>query len=282
MSSWFFYNGHLTNESPKINLVESSLLLGESIFISFPMLQGRFLALNSQLDRLKKQSSLWWGDTEDVFKGLVQDFNSNASIIAKKCSFAYCRVTMFRGPSSGPEMNINYFFWFKSEKISSFKCFEHTPLEVESIAHQYQWQKSFCKLGQYSHLLGMSRAKKKDFLLFDREDNVLELTSSNLVLADDDGLYLIDQALDYYEGQTQELLKDFCRFNSVPLRYKKIALKDIKQFNLVMAVNLLKGVTAITRIDEFHYAQYNRNKWYQLIKEELYPYLLKNHLVSLS
>ena len=241
-------------------LLSKGLLTGEFPFTTTRISNGHICLWDYHRRRLEKTiSHLYGAELVEETLALIEMALDKTLIEANKVASAYLRITLFKDGDG----DLVFFLWVM-EKMP-----EKNILKLKAIKNDhYSGQPLFIKMSDYSYTFSQREIAKKsgldDILFFNDQDEILDLSTSSLVLEKEGVFYFSELVPGILDGVTRGAFQNFLAEKNLRFVENKILYSQLGDFDCAFALNSFSAVRNISLIDEF---EYNVGKYTNLLSE---------------
>ena len=251
-------------------------LYGESVFTSFRTLNSKVLGLEFHIERLlsgvKDIFNFCDMSEKEFLTYFINDLNLDLKF--KEYPNHYFRITFYSEGST--ELNRHSFSLGEMKVDLSIKPMEELPkksLKLKTFPTPFSEFYTPYKTGSYQPFLFFRKKALKvgyDDVLFLAGSNVLEASTSNIIFIKEEKVFTPDDPR-VLNGVTVQCLESYIEKTNYSFEKEVVNLRDLKKFDASFCLNSVKGITPVTRIDDYIFPSYNKyeklfNKFYESMK----------------
>jgi branched-subunit amino acid aminotransferase/4-amino-4-deoxychorismate lyase len=233
------------------------LLYGESIFTSFRSVNGVIYGLEDHLERVLSGVNEYYFLNSRSDESITSYFNVKIKVqdLAKINQNHYFRVTFFNSTRyelmpegfglSDIEMEIS------TEEVS----FSANHVSLKTLPTPFSENYKTIKSGSYFQHLYFKRMAKNcgfDDVLFERSGDVLEASTSNIILFKENKITFM-KGKGIFPGITQVLLSKYASELGVEVDDRVVRVRHLGQFTGAALINSVQFVKPIYRINDISY-----------------------------
>lgn len=239
MKTFYLAQGRLTNNPPLVKANSSAFLYGESAFTSFIVQNMKVTGLDFHKKRILRAAKAFWDvDAEalwlEAFEALKAVSGKLKTVLGQKNFKA--RLTIY-----------------KDEVVQSYWSFEEyesaqNTKKVETLNWERPQSSFNFKSADYAKIFSLLRLSDcDDFLKTGANEEIYELTTSNILLSKKGALFTPPVNSNVLEGTQIALLKSLSGFS---VEEKKLYLKDVYDADFVLGSNAVKQFFVISQLDK--------------------------------
>jgi|GEM_PF-5462579 len=238
----YILNQEISADAPHVNLENPAFLYGESVFTSFFIKNGKMLSRQAHIERLNSSSSKMFAPT-CLPENMIEQHFKLIAVNFSKGDFRV-RMSIFRSSlrnelilfTSIKAIDLPFFgLTENSELVGLLEMYGHCSEELGQVKVS-----SYAKEFRSKFLLG------HDFIKFNAQGFVSELSTSNLILCRDQSFFTPQVRENYLKGITHGVFNQFLKDKlGSKLEYKEIHYSELKNYDFLLKLNsvsLLKRV----------------------------------------
>ena len=279
-----YVNGkYYPRDKAKISVFDSSVLLGDGVWTSGRIYNGKFIFLKEHLDRLYKDLKLISIKLHLNRKELTHIINKTI-IINKMQNDVHMRIIISRGLRSTPyqsekvvisDPSIIIIPEYKKPNIDIYKK-GLKLVTVNTIRGSLNSQNpQINSLSKLNCILACIEGHKKggdESLMFDINGNIATNNSTHFFYIKNKCVYT-SKGKYQVTGITRQKIIDICKKNKIKIFIKDFKLKDVMQADEAFVTGSFGGVVPVNAINNKKLSLNNKNLTYQL--RNWYEKLLK-------
>lgn len=264
-------------------------LYGESIFTSLRSVDGKIFGFPLHIDRMFVHACLCFGLSIADKKSFIEYFIEASGLrekIQKNLKQApnqYIRLTLYCHINTSTP-NLNKFKFDLNELKLDLQMRELPPISqicsedgLSLKMAPYPFSKTYrpIKSGSYQHQLNYKKEAMRegfDDVLFQLDQNILELSTANILFKDHSGHYITPKGNHFLSGICLSLIKQFLKNEGHELLTIDVSQADLTQFDSAYALNSVSFLQSIKSIEDVTYSIDQtcsfRNKFLEFLKEQ--------------
>lgn len=227
-----------------------SHLYGESIFTTTRSLEGTAIFKDEHINRLLEQVNDYYFFNTKTLGDLEAYFNARENLkqFASQHPNHAIRLSVFSN-SRSELVPKNFSLSDLSMVLTAKELTQKKAQSLKTMPTPYSSHKANLKAGSYFQNFYFKRQAFRagfDDVLFYNSKTVTEASSSNIIFADDQGLYTPNDP-SIFQGLGLEVLKN----SGIKISKRSIGRENLNNFDSCYLVNAVHLLTPVARIDEY-------------------------------